>query len=140
MWTKGKLIQILPKSPDCNLDRTFISKFYFKTAVKKSFTPNKTYRNPFYLAKRYKKMIDRGEVKNQSELARIKGISGARVTQILNLLKLDKHIIKYAQQIGDSVHSRIFNERKMRKIIYKHWYFGANLHNVKNFTFISKAR
>jgi len=46
-------------------------------------------------------MIDRGEVKNQSELARIKGISRARVTQILNLLKLDKSIINNLEQIGD---------------------------------------
>jgi hypothetical protein len=34
-------------------------------------------------------MIDSGEVKNQTELARIKGISRARVTQISNLLKID---------------------------------------------------
>jgi len=37
------------------------------------------------LAKEYKKMIDSGEVKNQAELARLKGISRARVTQIPNL-------------------------------------------------------
>ena len=42
-----------------------------------------------YLAKEYKRMIDSGEVKNQAGLARIKGISRARVTRTLNLLKLD---------------------------------------------------
>ena len=42
--------------------------------------PKKTYRNPIYLAREYKKMIDSGVVKNQAELARIKGISRARVT------------------------------------------------------------
>lgn len=31
------------------------------------------------------------EVKNQAELARIKGISRARVTQVSNLLKLNPH-------------------------------------------------
>jgi len=39
-------------------------------------------------------MIDSGKVKNQVELARIKGISRARVTQILNLLKLKPQIIQ----------------------------------------------
>ena len=38
-------------------------------------------------------MIDSGEAKNQAELARIKGISRTRVTQILNLLKIDDKII-----------------------------------------------
>ena len=91
----------ISKLPNCNIDRTFTSTFYFQTAVKKSYNLKKTYRNPIYLAKEYKKMIDRGEVKNQSELARIKGISRARVTQILNLLKLDKSIINNLEQIGD---------------------------------------
>jgi len=76
-------------TPRRSIGRTFIYKFYFQTAVKKSSNPKKTYRNPIYLAKEYKKMIDSGKVKNQAELARIKGISRARVTQILNLLKIN---------------------------------------------------
>jgi len=75
-------------SPDCNIDRTFTYQFYFKTTAKNSSISKTTYRNPIYLAKEYKKMIDSGEVKNQIELARIKGMSRARVTQILNLLKV----------------------------------------------------
>jgi hypothetical protein len=38
--------------------------------------------------------MDSGQVKNQAELARLKGISRARVTQILNLLKIDKNVLK----------------------------------------------
>jgi len=34
-------------------------------------------------------MIDSGEAKNQAKLAKIKGISRERVTQILNLLNID---------------------------------------------------
>ena len=59
-------------------------------------------------------MIDRRQVKNQSDLARQLDISRARVTQILNLLKLDKNIILKIEQIGDPMHERIFNERKLR--------------------------
>lgn len=79
---------LLSGSPDCSINRTFIYQFYFQAAVKKSSTPKKTYRNAIYLAREYKKMIDLGEAKNQAELARTKGISRARVTQILNLIKL----------------------------------------------------
>jgi len=46
-------------------------------------------------------MIDNGQVKNQSDLARKLGISRARVTQILNLLRLDNNIIDNLEQIGD---------------------------------------
>jgi len=36
---------------------------------------NRTYRNPIYLDREYKRMIDSREVKNYVELARMKGIS-----------------------------------------------------------------
>ena len=75
------------------------------------------YRNPIYLAKEYKKIIDSGKVKNQAELARIKGISRARITQILNLLKLDKDTLEMIEQIGDPMDKKIVSERKLRKII-----------------------
>ena len=105
---------LLSGSPNCNIDRTFIFKFYFKTVTKKTPSPKKIYRNPIYLAKEYKEMIDTGEAKNQSELARIKGISRARVTQILNLLKLDKSIIDNLEKIGDPMDRKLVSERQLR--------------------------
>jgi hypothetical protein len=106
-------------SPDWNIDRTFIFKFYFQIAVQRPSTPKKIYRNPIYLAREYKKMIDLGEAKNQAGLARIKGISRARVTQILNLLKLDKNIINKLERIGDPMDKKVISERELRKIIHK---------------------
>jgi hypothetical protein len=64
-------------------------------------------------------MIDSGKVKNQSELARIKGISRARVTQIINLLKLDKSIIDKLEQAGDPMDKKSISERALRKIIHQ---------------------
>jgi len=69
------------------------------------------------LAKEYKKMLDSGEVKNQAELARIKGISRARVTQVLNLLKLDKSIMDNLEKIGNQIDRKVISERELRKII-----------------------
>lgn len=80
---------IKPGSPGCSIDRTFISTFYFPHKVKKANQIIRIYRNPIYLAKESKQMIDSGQVKNQSDLARKLGISRARVTQTLNLLRLD---------------------------------------------------
>ena len=71
-------------------------------------------------------MIDTGEAKNQAELARTKGISGVRVTQILNLLKLDKSIINNLEQIGDPMDEKVLSERELRKTIHKRWYLGTN--------------
>ncbi|MBA7543257.1 hypothetical protein ES705_35587 [subsurface metagenome] len=109
---------LLSGSPDCSIDRTFIYKFYFQTAVKKSSITKKTYRNPIYLAKEYKEMIDLGGVKNQAELARKLGISRARVTQILNLLKLYKNIINNLELIGNERDKKIISKRKLCKIIH----------------------
>ena len=64
-------------------------------------------------------MIDLGEVSNQAELARIKGISRARVTQIINLLKLDKKIIDNLEQTGDPMDRKLISERELRKIFNK---------------------
>ena len=64
-------------------------------------------------------MINTGKVKNQAELAKIKGASRARVTQILNLLKLDKSIIDNLEKLGDPMDRRVISERELRKFIYQ---------------------
>ncbi len=45
--------------------------------------------------------IDLCKVNNQAGLARIKRISKARGTQILNMLKLDKNIIDKLEKLGN---------------------------------------
>ena len=109
----------LPGSLRCSIDKTFIYQFYFQTAVKKSPAPKKTYQNPIYLAREYKGMIDNGQAKNQSGLARKLGISRTRVTQILRLLKLDSLIIQELEKLGDPLKSRIINERMLRPYVNK---------------------
>jgi len=69
---KEVLPMLYSGSPDRNIDRTFTSIFYFPQESIKAIEINRTYRNPIYLAKEYKKMIDSGEVKNQAELAKLK--------------------------------------------------------------------
>ena len=83
----------LASSPDCSIDRTFTSTFYFPKKVTKAIQIVRIYRNPICLAREYKEMIDNGQVKNQADLARKLGISRVRICQILNLLKLDSLIV-----------------------------------------------
>lgn len=64
-------------------------------------------------------MIDTGKAKNQAELAKLKGISRARVTQILNLLKLDSLIILELEKLGNLFKSRIITERILRPYVNK---------------------
>ena len=64
-------------------------------------------------------MIDNYQVKNQSELAKLNGISSARVTQILSLLKLDSLIVQELEKLGDLPKARIITERMLRPYIGK---------------------
>jgi len=106
-------------SPDCNIDRTFTSTFYFPTKLIKTNSITPIYRNPIYLAREYKRMIDNGQIKNQSNLARKLDISRARVTQILRLLKLNSIIIQELEKLGDPLKSRVINERMLRPYVNK---------------------
>ena len=110
---------LLSGSPDWNIDRTFVSIFYFLQKSTKANKIKRTYRNPIFLAKEYKEMIDDNKVKNQADLAHKLGISRARATQIINLLKLDKSIIDKLEQIGDPMDKKVISERKLRKNIYQ---------------------
>ena len=64
-------------------------------------------------------MLYSGEARNQAELARIKGIARARVTHILNLLKLDSSVIQELEKLGNPLKSKIITERILRLYINK---------------------
>jgi hypothetical protein len=64
-------------------------------------------------------MIDNGQVKNQSGLARKFGISRVRIHQILSLLKLDSLIIQELEKLGDPLKSKIITERMLRPYVNK---------------------
>lgn len=110
---------LLSGSSDCNIDRTFASTFYFPHGVTKANQINHLYRNPIYLAREYKHLIDNGHVRNQVELAKLKGISRARVTQILRLLKLDSLIIHELEKLGDPLELKIITEHMLRPYVNK---------------------
>jgi hypothetical protein len=75
-------------------------------------------------------MIDNGQVKNQSGLARKLGISRVRIHQILILLKLDSLIIQELEKLGDPLKSRIITERMLRPYVNKSFREQKALFNI----------
>jgi hypothetical protein len=86
-----------------------------KKPENKRFVP--TYRNPIHLAKEYALMIETGEAKNESDLARKLGISRVRVNHFIRLLQLDASIIQSIEKLGDPLTSRMITERMLRPYV-----------------------
>lgn len=61
-------------------------------------------------------MLDAGVVNNRAELARRLGVSRARVTQIMSLLKLPAEIQEQILRLPEK-EQRYFTERKLREIV-----------------------
>ncbi len=75
------------------------------------------YRNPVLLAREWQKSLDEGTYASRADLGRTKGISRARVTQILNLLRLSSDVLRQVLDLGDPLPSRIITERRLRPLV-----------------------
>jgi hypothetical protein len=51
------------------------------------------------LAERFQNLVSTGQVRTQSDIAKHEGLTRARVTQIMNLLKLDPAILEYIREL-----------------------------------------
>lgn len=70
----------------------------------------------FLRAKQYEKLLKHKKVKNKTELAQKEKTSKARITQILNLLKLAPEIQEYLKNLTDEKQLRFFTEKRLRPI------------------------
>lgn len=64
-------------------------------------------------------MIESGQAKNESDLARKIGVSRVRVCQYVRLLSLDTSIVKALEQLGDPLTKRVITERWLRPYLRK---------------------
>ncbi len=97
--------------------RTFSFIVYLEITKPKKDKSVHKYPNPINLAKKYRQMIDSGEVKNQSDLARKLGVSRVRISQVLSLLKLDVIVIDAIEKLGDSMPKCYISEHKLRSLV-----------------------
>lgn len=68
------------------------------------------------LAYEFEGLLDGGVVNNRAELARRCGISRARVTQIMNLLKLPERVRSYLSALPEQQQT-LYSERRLRPIL-----------------------
>ena len=101
-------------SPICNIDRTFTHIFFLKAKISNTKSVNHFYQNPVILAKVYKRMINSGEVKSQTDLAQKLCISKVHVCRVLSLLKLDNELLNAVEKIGNPMPTRVVTERMLR--------------------------
>ena len=62
-------------------------------------------------------MLDDGKVKSFNDIAKKEGLTRARVTQFMNLLKLPIDFQKFLLGLNDPVEILKYSERKLRKLI-----------------------
>lgn len=61
-------------------------------------------------------MVDEGLVSSLSELTKKEGLTRARITQIMNLLKLPTEMQEFLAGLDDPKEIRKYSERKLRSI------------------------
>lgn len=69
------------------------------------------------LAIKFQDMVDRGEVRDYADLARLGYVTRARLTQIMNLLLLAPDIQVEILGLGASADQRIVAERDVRSVV-----------------------
>ena len=67
-------------------------------------------------ALKWQALLDSGKVPNRSELARQEGVSPARVTQVMCLLRLAPEIMRHIQNLPQSTHHSAITGRALRPI------------------------
>ena len=64
-------------------------------------------------------MIETGQARNESDLARQIGVSRVTVNHFISLLKLTPEVIETVEQMGDPMPKRYISERRLRQFARK---------------------
>ncbi|MBU1044562.1 MAG: hypothetical protein KJ915_09245 [Candidatus Omnitrophica bacterium] len=116
MLTKSSL-SVIFGSPKWLERRTFSFTIILETKTTLKIKPQHNYRNPIYLAKQYKLMIESGQARNESDLARQIGVSRVTVNHFIALLKLAPEVKETIEKMGDPMPKRYITERKLRSLV-----------------------
>jgi hypothetical protein len=79
--------------------------------------PQRIYESPLRKALRYQRLLSDQFIKSQMDIAREFGITRARVSQIMGLLKLPEEIQKTLLGFEDQRAIRYFSERRLRPLL-----------------------
>jgi hypothetical protein len=89
--------------------------FHKKSSSRKRQPLDRPKKHIIHNAIQWKKMLDDGQVGSLSELAKKVGLTRARVTQIMNLLKLPDELQKFLVDLNDPKEIRRYSERRLRQ-------------------------
>ena len=67
-------------------------------------------------AEEWQRQIDAGEVNHRAEISHREGVSRARVTQIMHLLRLHPYLLDYVGSLGPETPERMVTERMLRPL------------------------
>jgi hypothetical protein len=108
-------------SPDCTKGRTFRAVFELPDHTRepnlKKENPLRAYRNPIILAREWQRALESEDCPSKAALARKLGVTRARVTQVLRLLRLDQKVTDAIAALGDPLPSPVITERRLRPIV-----------------------
>ena len=62
------------------------------------------------------KMLDKRKMESLNEIARYENLTRAKVTQIMNLLKLPADIQEFLLELADAKEIKKYSERKIRRV------------------------
>jgi hypothetical protein len=65
----------------------------------------------------WQEMLSEGKVSSLAQIAKIEGLTRARVTQIMNLLKLPAVLKEFLTNFQDPREMRRYSERRLRKYL-----------------------
>jgi hypothetical protein len=69
------------------------------------------------LAESFQGKLEAGDVATRAELARLYGLTRARVSQLMSLLLLHPDILDYVRQLPAGTPDRLITERKLRALV-----------------------
>lgn len=115
-----KINKDLAGSPHLSIDRTFRSVFEMPCSKRQQAltgVAKRRCRNPIILAQEWQEALGKGKYASPADLSRHIGVSRARVSQILRLLKLTPEALEMIVALGDPLPSPIVTERSLRPIV-----------------------
>ncbi len=89
---------------------------YVFEADRRRIKPIRTYRNPIFLAREWAEAMQGGDFPSRRAFAKAVGVSHARVSQVLGLLRIGPPVLSKIAALGDPLSSRIVTERKLRPL------------------------
>ena len=98
--------------PETNQLRTIPIEYDSSVNIKVK-QPEKT-KHIIHKAVKWKQMLDNRSVESMIEVARIKGLTRARVTQIMNLMKLPTEMQVFLLELDDAKQVRKHSEKRLR--------------------------